>query len=60
MKATSSYKMSKWIKTQLALTPWENKQDKNNYKRLMTQAEIHHFNNSKKALSRLPESIDAL
>jgi hypothetical protein len=51
--------MSKWIKTALALTPWENKQDKNNYKRLMTQAELHHFANSKKALSRLPESIDA-
>ena len=59
MKATSSYKMSKWIKTQLALNPWDSKQDKNNYKRLMVEAEIHQFNNSKKALSRLPESIDA-
>jgi len=51
--------MSKWIKTQLALNPWDSKQDKNNYKRLMVEAEIHQFNNSKKALSRLPESIDA-
>jgi len=59
MKATSSYKMSKWIKTALALTPWDSKEAKNSYKRSMVTAELHHFANSKKALSRLPESIDA-
>jgi hypothetical protein len=51
--------MSKWIKTQLALTPWDSKEAKNSYKRSMVTAELHHFANSKKALSRLPESIDA-
>ena len=50
--------MSKWIKTALALTPWESKDAKNSYKRSMVQAEIHQSNNSKKALARLPESVD--
>ena len=58
MKANASYKMSKWIKTQLALNPWNTKEDKNNYKRLMVEAEVHQFVNSKKALSRLPESVE--
>jgi hypothetical protein len=56
---STTYKMSKQIKTQLALIPWNSKEEKNAFKRLMVEAEIHEFHNSKKALARLPESIDA-
>lgn len=40
MKATSSYKMSKYIKTGLALGNFRTVQDKNAWRRAMIQSEL--------------------
>lgn len=52
MKPNSSFKMSKWIKSQLALTNWKTKEEKNFFQRSMVDAELSHQFNSKKPLSK--------
>lgn len=39
-KPTSTYVMSRSLKTMLALLPFKTKEDRNHYKRMMIQAEL--------------------
>ena len=50
--------MSKWIKTQLALFPWDSSEDKNSFKRLMIQAEIHSNIKNKKSVIPISKNPD--